>query len=70
MLRKFVLKLVTFLLPDGYLEGIDRLTELGRFQSRSEAVRIAVKEMMKEELRYIKAKKPIREIPIALLSET
>lgn len=70
MLRKSVLKLVTFLLPDGYLEGIDRLVELGQFQSRSEAVRIAVKEMMKGELRYTKAKKPIRKMPIALLSET
>jgi len=70
MLRKSVLKLVTFLLPGGYLEGIDRLVELGRFESRSEAVRIAVKEIMKGELRFIKAKKPTREIPIALLSET
>ncbi len=69
-IEEAVLKLVTFLLPDGYLEGIDRLIELGQFQSRSEAVRIAVKEMMKGELGYTEAKKPIREMPIALPSET
>jgi Arc/MetJ-type ribon-helix-helix transcriptional regulator len=35
--------LVTFLLSEAYLEGLDRLVELGRFQSRSETVRFAVK---------------------------
>jgi len=55
MLRKSVLKLVTFLLPVGYLEGIDRLVELGQFQSRSEAVRFAVKEIIKRELWRAKA---------------
>jgi Arc/MetJ-type ribon-helix-helix transcriptional regulator len=56
---------VTFLLPEAYLEGIERLIELGRFQSRSEAVRFAVKEMIKRELWRIKAEKTIRETSIA-----
>jgi Arc/MetJ-type ribon-helix-helix transcriptional regulator len=51
------LKLVTFLLPEAYLEGLDRLVELRRFQSRSEAVRFAVKEMIKRELWRAKAEK-------------
>jgi Arc/MetJ-type ribon-helix-helix transcriptional regulator len=52
--KRVQLKLVTFLLPEAYLKGLDRLVELGRFQSRSEAVRFAVKEMMKRELWRIK----------------
>jgi len=51
---------VTFLLPDGYLEGIDKLVEIGRFQSRSQAVRNAIEEIMKEELPYTKTRKTIR----------
>jgi Arc/MetJ-type ribon-helix-helix transcriptional regulator len=60
------LKLVTFLLPEAYLEGLDRLVELGRFQSRSEAVRLAVKELIKRELWHIKAmhEKPLAKIRI------
>jgi Arc/MetJ-type ribon-helix-helix transcriptional regulator len=59
------LKLVTFLLPEAYLEGLDRLVELGRFQSRSEAVRFAVKEMIKRELWRIKAERTLRKMPMA-----
>jgi len=65
-LRKPVLKLVTCLLTEGCLDGVDKLVELGRFKSRSEALRIAIGEMMNEEMRYTKAKKTIREMPIAL----
>lgn len=60
------MKLVTCLLTEWCLEGIDRLVEVGRFKSRSEALRIAVGEMMKKEMRYTKAKKTIRKMPIAL----
>ncbi len=44
------MQLVTFLLPETYLEGIERLVELGCFESRSEAVRLAVKEIIRREL--------------------
>jgi Arc/MetJ-type ribon-helix-helix transcriptional regulator len=62
------LKLVTFLLPEAYLEGLDRLVELGRFQSRSEAVRFAVREMIKRELWRIRAEKAMRQRPLAKIS--
>lgn len=60
------MKLVTFLLPGRYLEGIDRLVEIGRFKSRSQAVRNAVEEIVKEELRYTKSRKTIRKMPKAI----
>ena len=60
------MKLVTFLLPEAYLNGIDRLVELGRFQSRSEAVRNAIEEIMKEELQYTKARKTMRKMASAI----
>jgi Arc/MetJ-type ribon-helix-helix transcriptional regulator len=59
------LKLITFLVPEAYLEGLDRLVELGRFQSRSEAVRFAVREMIKRELWCIRAEKAMREKALA-----
>jgi Arc/MetJ-type ribon-helix-helix transcriptional regulator len=59
------LKLITFLLPEAYLEGLDRLVELGRYQSRSEAVRLAVKELIKRELWRIRAEKAMHEKALA-----
>jgi Arc/MetJ-type ribon-helix-helix transcriptional regulator len=59
------LKLVTFLVPEAYLEGLDRLVELGRFHSRSEAVRFAVREMIKRELWRIRAEKAMHEKALA-----
>jgi len=60
------LRLVTLLLPEAYLEGLDRLVELGRFQSRSDALRDAVKEMINGEQPCLRVVKTIQEIPIAL----
>jgi Arc/MetJ-type ribon-helix-helix transcriptional regulator len=59
------LKLVSFLLPEAYLEGIERLVEFGRFQSRSELVRFAVRELIKGELWRIKAEETLRKMPLA-----
>jgi len=58
-------ELVTFLLPEAYLEGIEKLTELGRFTSRSEAVRSAVEEMIKSELWRARLEKAMRYQPIS-----
>ncbi|MET1128305.1 MAG: ribbon-helix-helix domain-containing protein [Thermoproteota archaeon] len=44
------MRLVTVKMPDTYLEGLDELVKLGRYSSRSEAIRIAVRELLKREL--------------------
>lgn len=66
LILRFILRLVTFLLPEAYLERIDKLVELGRFQSRSELVREAVKEIIEEELKWCKRGETHYKIPIAL----
>lgn len=37
-------------MPETYLEGLDELVKLGRYSSRSEAIRVAVRELLKREL--------------------
>jgi antitoxin ParD1/3/4 len=44
------MKLVTCLLPEAYLEGIDELVRSNMYQSRSSAIRSAVRDMLKKEL--------------------
>ncbi len=44
------LKLVTVKMPETYVEGLDELVRMGRYSSRSEAIRIAVRELLKREL--------------------
>jgi len=44
------LKLVTCLLPEAYLEGLDKLVGQGMYPSRSAAIRFAVLDMLKREL--------------------
>jgi len=44
------LKLVTLLLPEAYLEGLDKLVGQGVYPSRSAAMRFAVLDMLKREL--------------------
>jgi len=44
------LKLVTVLLPEAYLEGLDELVRSGMYPSRSAAIRAAVRDMLKKEL--------------------
>jgi len=43
-------RLVTVKMPETYLEGLDELVKMGRYSSRSEAIRIAVRELLKREL--------------------
>jgi Arc/MetJ-type ribon-helix-helix transcriptional regulator len=45
-----VLKLVTVKLPEAILEGLDELVKAGMYQSRSAAIRAAVRDMLKKEL--------------------
>jgi len=41
---------VTLLLPEAYLEGLDKLVGQGIYPSRSAAIRFAVLDMLKREL--------------------
>lgn len=44
------MKLVTVKMPDAYIEGLDELVKDGRYSSRSEAIRIAVRDLLRREL--------------------
>ena len=44
------MKLVTVKMPEAYVRGIDELVKAGRYSSRSEVIRIAVREFLKHEL--------------------
>lgn len=43
-------KLVTVLLPEAYLEGLDELVRANMYPSRSSAIRSAVRDLLKKEL--------------------
>jgi antitoxin ParD1/3/4 len=45
------MKIITINLPEKYLSAIQTLNDLGIYPSRSEAIRIALKEFLKEELK-------------------
>ncbi|RLG77075.1 MAG: CopG family transcriptional regulator [Thermoprotei archaeon] len=44
------MRLVTVKIPEIYLEGIDELVKLGRYSSRSEVIRTAIRDLLKKEL--------------------
>jgi hypothetical protein len=50
MLRCDVLKLVTLLLPEAYLEGLDDLVRANMYPSRSAAIRAAVHDLLRTEI--------------------
>ena len=70
------MRLVTVKMPEMYVKGIDELVKAGRYSSRSEAIRIAIRELLKRELwgttfRYyeeVEAREEI-EAPFALPEE-
>jgi len=45
-----MMKLITVKMPEVYVEDIDELVRNGRYSSRSEVIRTAVRELLKEEL--------------------
>lgn len=45
-----LLKLVTVLLPEAYLEGLDELVRANMYPSRSSAIRSSVRDLLKKEL--------------------
>jgi len=50
MCEALVMKIVTVLLPESYLEGLHELVREGMYPSRSAAIRMAVRDMLKMEL--------------------
>ena len=44
------MRLVTLLLPEAYLQGLDRLVGMGTYHSRSAVIRYAVMDLLKKEL--------------------
>jgi len=44
------MRLVTVKIPEIYLEGIDELVKLGRYSSRSEVIRTAIRDLLRREL--------------------
>jgi len=44
------LRVVSVKLPDSYIEGIDELVKRGIYTSRSDAIRAAIRELLRKEL--------------------
>ncbi len=52
------MKLITCHLPEAYLDGIEELVSAKVFPNRSEAIRVAVRELLKSELTHKMVKEP------------
>jgi Arc/MetJ-type ribon-helix-helix transcriptional regulator len=50
MTRVIRLHLVSVKLPKAYVKGLDTLVERGTFPTRSEAIRVAIRDFLKREL--------------------
>lgn len=48
------MQIITINLPERYLSAIQTLTDLGIYSSRSEAIRIALRDFLTDELRFYK----------------
>jgi len=44
------MKLVTVILPEAYLEGLDELVRMNMYPSRSSVIRSSVRDLLKKEL--------------------
>lgn len=44
------MNLVTVKMSDIYVNGLDKLVELGMYPSRSEAIRVAIRDLLRREL--------------------
>ena len=44
------MKLVTVKMSDIYVKGLDKLVESGMYPSRSEAIRVAIRDLLRREL--------------------
>jgi len=50
------MKIIPVHLPAGYLDGIDTLIDRDLYPNRSEAIRMAIRDMLKSETRNFKKK--------------
>jgi len=48
------MQLITVHVPIAYLEGIDQLITAGAYPNRSEAIRVSIRDLLKEELGAIR----------------
>lgn len=44
------MRIITVKIPESYLEGLEELVNTGRYTSRSEAIRAAIRELLRKEL--------------------
>lgn len=44
------MRIVTVKMPETYIEAIDELIRMGRYSSRSEVIRSAIRELLRKEL--------------------
>ncbi len=47
---QFKMRIVTVKMPESYIEAIDELIRIGRYSSRSEVIRAAIRDLLKREL--------------------
>jgi Arc/MetJ-type ribon-helix-helix transcriptional regulator len=50
VVRKRKMNLVTVKMSDIYVNGLDKLVEMGMYPSRSEAIRVAIRDLLRREL--------------------
>ncbi len=55
------MKLITCHLPEAYLSGIEELVNLNVYPNRSEAIRVAIRDLLKEELTTLFRRAPEKE---------
>jgi Arc/MetJ-type ribon-helix-helix transcriptional regulator len=49
-MKKPSMNLISIKLPNAYIDGLNELVKMGIYPSRSEAIRVAVRDMLKKEL--------------------
>jgi len=54
-------KLITCHLPEAYLSGIEELVNLNVYPNRSEVIRVAIRDLLKEELTTLFRRSPEKE---------
>ena len=55
------MKLVSVNLPDAYIDSLDELVDCGYYPNKSEAIRAAVRDMIKNELGGIRPRRQVDE---------
>ena len=52
------MKLISFKAPSSYIDAIDELVRIGVYSSRSEAIRVGIRDLVKRELNWMESKLP------------